>query len=107
MTNPTTPTYYTVRFDSFGTAKAVCEKLGFWRKATAEAPEGPIADGVIMGSDGKIDRGFSIIVIGQDPILPDGTKLTGYYANIAGKLPAAVANFEVPYRSAGGPLFSV
>lgn len=151
------PTYYTLRFPDYATAKAACQSLGYWRdpepiyeyQPTGETeaqwvyanadgeeflfnyepspqrladegdpelveirqapimanvqvgltPEGPITDGQIHGPDGV--RGFSIAVIGQDPTLPDGTTLDGYYVNVAGLLPAAVASFMVEYGCAG------
>ena len=93
------PTYYTLRFPNYDTAKAACQSLGYWRSATEDQPEGPITDGQISGPDGV--RGFSIAVIGQDPTLPDGTTLSGYYVNVAGLLPAAVEPFQVEYGCAG------
>lgn len=93
------PNYYTLRFNSYAEARTVCQALGYWREATEGQPEGPITDGQIHGPDGV--RGFSIAVIGQDPVLPDGTVLTGYYCNVAGLLPAAAEVYQVPYGSAG------
>jgi hypothetical protein len=105
------PSYFTLRFDSYAQAKAACQALGYWRNATADQPEGPITDGQITGPDGT--RGFSISIVGQDPIITpatfdeDGNELTpavratGYYVNVAGALPAAVEPYRVPYGSAG------
>ena len=110
MSDPT-PTYYTLRFPDYATAKAACQSLGYWREATDDQPEGPITDGQITGEDGV--RGFSISIIGQDPIVTPATydeegnelspavQLTGYYVNVAGLLPAAVESFVVEYGSAG------
>lgn len=91
--------YYTLRFDSFEQARAVCQALGYWQTATSETPEGPIPSGQVYGPDGI--RGFCIDVIGDDPILFDGAQLDGCYVNVAGLLPAAAQPFEVPYGSAG------
>lgn len=93
------PTYYTLRFNDYDEAKSVCQALGYWREASEDGPEGPISDGQIHGPDGV--RGFSIAVIGQDPVLPNGTQLSGYFVNVAGLLPAAAEPFQVPYGSAG------
>ena len=105
------PTYYTLRFPDYATAKAACQSLGYWREATQDTPEGPITDGQITGPDGV--RGFSIDEIGLDPIVTaatfdeDGVELTpavqlqGYYVNVAGLLPQAVEPFQVEYGSAG------
>lgn len=90
-----TPTYYTLKFTNRAAAEAVCRSLGYWDDTTA----GPIADGMLDGPNGK--RGFSILEIGTNPKLPNGTQLTGYYCNIAGRLPDAVAPYQVPYGSAG------
>lgn len=99
MTAILPPNYYTLRFNSYNEAKAVCQQLGYWREATEDIPEGPITDGQIVGPDGV--RGFSIAEIGQDPVLPDGTQLQGYYVNVAGLLPAAAEAYQVEYGSAG------
>lgn len=93
------PTYYTLRFNSYAEAKAVCQQLGYWREATEDQPEGPITDGQIHGPDGV--RPFTISVIGLNPTLPDGTTLSGYYVNVAGLLPVAAEAFMVEYGSAG------
>lgn len=91
--------YYTLRFDSFQQAKTVCQALGYWQEATIDMAEGPIPAGQIHSPEGV--RGFAIDVIGDDPVLPDGTQLDGYYVNVAGLLPAAAQPFEVSYGSAG------
>jgi hypothetical protein len=105
------PSYFTLRFDSYAQAKATCQALGYWRPATTDQPEGPITDGQIQGPDGT--RGFSISIIGQDPIVTpatfdeDGNELTpavqlhGYYVNVAGALPQPVEQYQVEYGSAG------
>ena len=90
-----TPSYYTLRFTDRPAAEAVCRSLGYWNDAAA----GPITDGMIDGPEGI--RGFSIFEIGTNPRHPNGTQLSGYYCNIAGKLPDAVAPYQVPYGSAG------
>jgi len=105
------PTYYTLRFPSYEVAKAVCQSLSYWREAAGGQPEGPITDGQIIGPDGV--RGFSISVIGLDPLVTAATydengneltpavQLSGYYVNVAGLLPVAAAPYQVPYGSAG------
>jgi hypothetical protein len=89
------PNYYTLRFPNRAAAEAVCRSFGYWD----DASKGPITDGQIDGPDGV--RGFSIFEIGTNPKLPNGTQLSGYYCNLAGKLPDAVAPYQVPYGSAG------
>jgi hypothetical protein len=105
------PIYYTLRFPDYATARAACQSLGYWREATNDQPEGPITDGQIIGPNGV--RGFSISVIGLDPLITAATydekgneltpavQLSGYYVNVAGILPAAAAPYQVPYGSAG------
>jgi hypothetical protein len=88
-----TPSYYTLRFASYAEAQAICQSLGYWRPADGSTPEGPITDGMIDGPDGL--RGFSIFEIGAV------AGKTGYFVNIAGRLPDAVSAYQVPYGSAG------
>lgn len=85
-----TPNYYTLKFNNRAHAEAICRSLGYWD----DASNGPITDGQINGPDGI--RGFSIFEIGQNP-----KGLTGYFVNVAGKLPEAVAPCQVPYGCAG------
>ena len=89
------PSYYTLRFADRAEAEAVCRSLGYWD----DTINGPIADGMIDGPDGI--RGFSIVEIGLNPKPPGKAALSGYYCNVAGKLPDAVAPYQVPYGSAG------
>jgi hypothetical protein len=91
--NTLTPSYYTLRFGSYAEAKAICQSLGYWRPAANGIAEGPITDGMIDGSNGL--RGFSIVEIGAV------TGKSGYFVNVAGRLPDAVATYQVPYGSAG------
>jgi hypothetical protein len=93
------PNYYTLRFNDRAHAEAVCRSLGYWD----DASNGPITDGMIDGPDGK--RGFSIFEIGQNPKPPGKAALSGYFVNVAGKLPDAAAPYQVPYGSAG-PVFA-
>lgn len=94
MTTPATD-YYTLKFTDYNEAKAVCQALGYWRPAAEGVPEGPITDGMILDGNGRPQRGFSIVEIGAVP------GQSGYFVNVAGKLPDTVAPYQVPYGSAG------
>jgi len=99
--------YATLRFPTRAHAVAACQALGYWD----DENDAPISSGQIRGEDGT--RGFSISEIGTDPVIEpatydeEGVLLTaavhaeGYYVNICGLLPEAVAPFRVPYGSAG------
>ena len=111
MTTILPPSYYTLRFPDYATAKAACQALGYWRDATDTQPEGPITDGQIVTPEGV--RGFSIDPIGLDPVIASGTydeagneltpptRASGYFVNVAGALPQAVEPYQVEYGSAG------